>query len=405
MKTLLIIGGGVEQAPAYEIAKNRGLIVVATDADVNAPALKLADHVILASTRDADETVKKVLQFSKKHKIDGVMTIANDVPYTVARVADELHLPSISVKAATLFSDKLLMKEAFVKNGVACPWFCDIENIEQFEEIVQDRLKQKYVLKPVDGRGARGVLVIDENVDLPWAFNESMHYGESGRLILEKFVEGVQLSTESFLFDGVCYTPSISERNYLRFDQFKPNIIEDGGTIPAKLSIDLLKKIDDLILHGAKALGVNHGLIKGDIVINRDGEPEIIELAARISGGWFASHQILSASGVNLVDIVISYALGENIDHADLLPKYNKGNAIRYWFPEPGIIKSITGESELKKIPGLLKYGFFRKKGDVQPDIKMHSDRFGYVIVEGKDRCEAISRVENAISCLTIEVE
>ena len=91
--------------------------------------------------------------------------------------------------------------------------------------------------------------------------------------------------------------------------------------------------------------------------------------------------------------------------HTDLLPKYNKGNAIRYWFPESGVIKSITGEAELKKIPGLLKYGFFRKKGDAQPDIKMHSDRFGYVIVEGKDRCEAISRVENAISSITIEVE
>ncbi len=405
MKTLLIIGGGAEQVPAYEIAKNRGLTVVGTDMDITAPALQLADHIILASTRDADETVKKVLQFSKSHKIDGVMTIANDVPYTVARVANKLHLPSISVKSAALFSDKLSMKEAFVRNGIASPWFCNIENIEQFEEIIQDRLKQEYVLKPADGRGARGVLVIDENVDLPWAFNESTHYGKSGRLILEKFVEGVQLSTESFLLDGICYTPAISERNYVRLDQFKPNIIEDGGTIPAKLSTDLRQKIDNLILHGAKALGVNHGLIKGDIVINKDGEPEIIELAARISGGWFASHQILSASGVNLVDIVISYALGEKIHRTNLFPKYNKANAIRYWFPESGIIKSITGEPELKRIPGLLKYGFFRKKGDVQPEVKMHSDRFGYVIVEGKDRCEAISRVENAISCVTIEVE
>jgi biotin carboxylase len=405
MKILLIIGGGAEQLPAYEVAKKRGLTIVATDVDASAPALHLADYVLLASTRDADETVEKVLQFSESYKIDGVMTIANDVPYTVARVAKELNLPSISVESAVLFTNKLLMKDAFIKSDVACPWFSGVESVEEFVEAVHDRAEQTYVLKPIDGRGARGVLIIDGDSDLSWAFNESKSWGESGQLILEKFVDGVQLSTESFVQDGVCYTPAISERNYSTADQFKPNIIEDGGTIPANISDDLHVEINDLILRGAKALGVSHGLIKGDLVIDESGKPQIIELAARISGGWFASHQIPSASGVNLIDIVISYALGEEVDPADLLPKFNKGNAIRYWFPNSGVIKSITGESNLNKIPGLLKYGFSRKEGDFQPEIKMHPDRLGYVIVEGVDRAEAIARVEKAISCINVEVE
>ena len=405
MKTLLIIGGGAEQVPAYEAAKKRGLTIVGTDMDAAAPALHLADHVLLASTRDADETVEKILQFSKNYKIDGVMTIANDVPYTVARVANVLNLPSISVESSLLFTNKLLMKDALFKSGVACPWFTGVESIEQFVDAVHDRAKQKYVLKPTDGRGARGVLIIDGDIDLSWAFNESKSWGESGQLILEKFVDGMQLSTESFLLDGVCYTPAISARNYARTDQFKPNIIEDGGTIPADISDDLYVDINDLILRGAKALGITHGLVKGDLVIDKNGKPQIIELAARISGGWFASHQIPSASGVNFIDIVISYALGEKIDPSDLLPKYNKGNAIRYWFPKSGVIKNITGEAELKKVPGLLKYGFFRKEGDFQPEIKMHPDRFGYVIVEGADHTEAIVRVEKAISCINVEVE
>ena len=90
MKTLLIIGGGIEQVPAYKAAKKRGLTVVGTDRDADAPGLKLADHVIQASTRDVNKTVEKVERSSKTHKIDGVMTIANDVPYTVACVAKML---------------------------------------------------------------------------------------------------------------------------------------------------------------------------------------------------------------------------------------------------------------------------------------------------------------------------
>lgn len=36
--------------------------------------------------------------------------------------------------------------------------------------------------------------------------------------------------------------------------------------------------------------------------------------------------------------------------------------AIRYWFPEPGKIKEIIGENNLKKIKGLIAYGFFKNK-------------------------------------------
>ena len=43
----------------------------------------------------------------------------------------------------------------------------------------------------------------------------------------------MQLSTESFILNNKCFTPAIAERNYSRLDQFKPYIIEDGGTIPA----------------------------------------------------------------------------------------------------------------------------------------------------------------------------
>jgi biotin carboxylase len=55
-------------------------------------------------------------------------------------------------------------------------------------------------------------------------------------------------------------------------------------------------------------------------------------------------------------------------------------------------------------MPGFLSYGFFRKQGDRQPEIRMHPDRFGYVIVTGVDRDEVLARVERALSCVQIEV-
>lgn len=404
-KTLLIIGAGAEQVPAYEIAKKRNLRIVGSDIDKDAPGLKLADFSLIASTRDPAETLHQVKKFSKFHKIDGVMTIANDVPLTVATVADYLGLKSIGLQAAKNASDKYLMKKCFQENNIACPKFKKINSLNELIEFMKNAdTNKQYVLKPIDGRGARGVLLINKDFDLGLAFKESISQGSKDFLIIEEFIDGKQFSSESFLINGNCYTASLGERNYKNIYKYSPYIIEDGGDINNNQDSSLLKKINTLIHNGARAIGINEGIIKGDIVLDQNGNPQIIELAARLSGGWFASHQIPAATNIDLISEVISYSLNEKIKVKNLIPSIKKSTSIRYWYPKEGKIKEIKGIKKLESMPGLIKYGFFKKIGDIQREVKMHSDRFGYVIVEGKDSIECLKRVNKALSLIEIEV-
>ncbi len=402
-KTLMIIGAGAEQVPAYELAKARGFKVIGTDLNPDAPGLKIADYGLYVSTKDAQSTANAAEQFNKLQKIDGVMTIANDVPFTVALVAQRLALNSISLDAAICASDKLVMKRKFLKHGVECPWFSEISSLGELEQVVRDTPRQSYVLKPVDGSGARGVILIDESTDLEWAFNESTSWGRSGSLIIERFVEGLQLSTESFILNGKCFTPGISERNYSRLNDFRPYIIEDGGTIPAQIEPSLRDKLTSYF-EGASAMGIYRGLVKGDIVIDKNGQPMIIELAARLSGGWFSTHQIPATTGVNLVNAVMSESLGIPVVESELEETRSRATAIRYFFPPEGEIIAIDGLDQLKNSPGVLKYGLFRDVGDFQPKVLMHPDRFGYVLVEASSREEAVTLVDRAMSKLKIQV-
>ena len=405
-KKLVIIGAGAEQAYAYELAKNNGHFVIATDTDPDAPCLKYADKFLKASTRDAKETLEVIKSYCEESGvIDGVMTIANDVPYTVAFVSNYFNLNGHSVESAKLAHDKFLMKEAFRQSDVPCPEFWSISNFQELEILIESKNLRDFIIKPIDGRGARGVLLLDNQDDLSWAFEESLSWSDSKQLIVERFISGMQISTESYLFKGKAYTPAMSERNYSKLKEFSPYIIEDGGTIPAPISPDAEAKINTLIERGSKAMGVTEGIVKGDIVISEDGEPQIIELALRLSGGWFASNQIIAASGIDLVDIVMKQALNFEITEEMLSPKIKKSTSIRYWFPRPGRIKKIIGEEKIKNQPDCLKYGFFRNEGDIQPPVKMHPDRFGYVIFEGKNRSDSIMKAEEAISNLIIEVE
>ena len=361
---------------------------------------------MLASTRDATETLNAIISYCKHNgKIDGVMTIANDVPHTVACVADYFSLPGHSINSAILSSNKFLMKEAFKKNNIPCPDFWKVSSLSELEDLVSNENLIRFVIKPVDGCGARGVLLLKHSDDLKWAFDESLSWSNDFVLIVERFIPGMQISSESYLVKGKAYTPALAERNYSRLEEFTPYIVEDGGTIPAPIDDNLSVKIDRLIERGAKAIGVTEGIVKGDLVIDDNGEPQIIELALRLSGGWFASDQIIAASGVDLTDVVIKQSLNLEITKSMLTPKFNRSTSVRYWFPSPGKIISIKGEDKIKNLPGLLKYGFFRKAGDEQPIVKMHSDRFGYIIVEGMDRTESMSRVKKALDLLIIEVE
>ena len=405
-KKIVIIGAGAEQVYAYQLARKKGHYVIATDSNPKAPAIKFSDFFIMASTRDAKQTLEAIKNYCNENgKIDGIMTIANDVPYTVAFVADYFNLKGHSVESAILAHDKFLMKEAFKRHGVLSPNFWKVSNLDELKELIAREKIEIFVIKPVDGRGARGVLMVNKTDNLEWAFNESLSWSDEKVLIVERFISGMQISSESYILDGVAYTPALSERNYSRLEEFAPYIIEDGGTIPAHIDDSLVKKINKLIECGAKAMGVLDGIVKGDIVIDNNGNPQIIELALRLSGGWFASDQIIAASGVDLTDVVIKQSLNIEITKSMLTPKFNRSTSVRYWFPRPGKIISIKGEEKIKNLPGLLKYGFFRKAGDEQPIVKMHSDRFGYVIVEGMDRIESMSRVKKALDLLIIEVE
>ena len=136
-KTILFIGGGKEAIPGVKCAKKIGYTTIISDKSQKAPAKEYADYFIKASTYDCKETIKKALTFNKKiKKIDGVMSLSADVPFTVASVAKKLKLRSIPLRAAKIFSNKYLMKKKFEEIGVLIPKFHLIRNIKDLKNKV-----------------------------------------------------------------------------------------------------------------------------------------------------------------------------------------------------------------------------------------------------------------------------
>lgn len=406
-KNILIIGAGVEQIPGIIRLKEIGFNVFSTDININAPAFKYCKDHKIASTMNISETIIKAKELDLKYKLDGVMTFAADVPLTVVKTAQALSLWSISENTAKISSCKILMKNVLKKNSIPVP---DYKEIKKFEEIFDfiDDSQNSYIIKPSDSRGARGVIRLNkkDNIDIiENKYRESLTHSLSKRLLLEKWIEGPQLSTESIFINNKIYTLGFSDRNYDLLNIFYPFVIENGGQSPSNLYINNKKKIDSLLSETAKAIGLETGVIKGDIVWDIvDKKFKIIEFAVRLSGGYFSTDQIPLLTGCEPVCLIAKISTMEKIEPTELQPNINGGVAIRYFFPKQGKIKKII---KTKKIttPNLIKLVLFVKEGDIIYKTDCHPKRAGFVITLGENKEEAVFEAEEIINNFNFIIE
>jgi len=199
------------------------------------------------------------------------------------------------------------------------------------------------------------------------------------------------------VLDGVAHTPGFADRNYEYLERYAPHIIENGGQLPSHLSDSTQQAVRDLVQQAARSMGIQNGVVKGDIVVT-DSKPYVIELAARLSGGYFCTHEIPLNTGVNLVGAAIRQALGERINPLELVPKRNRPVAQRYFFPTPGVVQSIVGVDVFANNPEIAYLEIRVKTGESIGKIDSHPARAGVVITTGDTRDRAVALAENVVS-------
>jgi biotin carboxylase len=257
------------------------------------------------------------------------------------------------------------------------------------------------VLKPIDGRGARGVLRLTEGTDLAWAFSHAASQSRRGAVMLEEYLAGPQISTEGLLVDGVGTTCGFIDRNYEHLDTFAPYIVENGGEQPSALALPAQRRISAVAMDAGRAIGIVSGSVKGDMVWTDRG-PYVIEIAARLSGGWMSTDQIPLGAGVDLLGCAIRLALGEDVPAEDIRPRWHRGVAIRYFFPPAGRVVSIEGAEAFARVPWVHRLGFFVAPGEVVHATTDHTKRAGFVITTGATREEAVDRAQSVVERIRI---
>lgn len=397
MKKLMILGASVWQLPAIHKAKDMGLDVIVVDMNPSAVGFKVPGVKIeVISTIDID----KVVECAKKHRIDGIITVASDMPVrSIAAVSEELGVIGITKDTAYKATNKAAMRRCLKEKGVPIPEFYSVDTFDDYYAAIKN-FSGKFIVKPADNAGSRGVTLIEDKSDakrIEQSFSYSKEASRCGTVMVEEYMEGPELSVEILSYQGVCHVIQITDK----LTTGSPHFVEMGHNEPSILPQLTKNTIEKVAKNAVEAVGIKNGPSHTEVIVTKSG-PKIVELGARLGGDFITTNLVPLSTGVDMVECLIHIALGEK---PDMSQKWNKGSAIRYMKTGIGRISSFTGVEEAKKISGVKEVGIIHGVGDWAVEVKNSVERVGFVIAQMDTPQEAIKVCEKALAAITVTVE
>jgi biotin carboxylase len=400
-KTVLIVGAGRYQRAVIRRAKELGLRVVAVDRNPDAPGLAEADIGCVVDFSDAEAVIAAVRDLG----IDGVTTVQAEraVP-VIARVADALGVPGIGAETARAMTHKASMRGLLAAAGVPQPRFVPVREEADVPQAAEE-VGFPAVLKPVDASGQFGVFQVDSVDEVLARLPETLAVSPAGSAILEELVVGTEMNGIVVVRDGEVLSVTLCDRLHPPGESFGVSWIH---LYPPTVDGAALEEAGRVAVAAVRALGLETGVAFPQLIATGDGRTVLVECAARIGG--LMAELLQHALGIDLLEIQLRIALGEEIPAELVRERYRRPTAVRFLTAEPGVLPvgRVTRVGPLEPVlasPGVVEASVYSVEGEVIRPVMVISDRRGYVIAVGETREEALARADAAASLVEIDVE
>ena len=360
----LVIAGGVPQIELLKQLREREINTVLADGSENAVARPFADAFYRTDIFDIDAVTK----IAAGEKVDFVITVcADQVLLVVSKVAETLGLPwYIDYQTAKNVSDQILMKRIFRESGVPTTDYVEMDRLDM-EAI--SRLRYPLVVKPTDAYSSRGVRKAENEQDLRRFYEEAAQISRSGRVIVEEYFEGDEISVDAFVLNGRAKVLTVTNSEKIRSDD---RFVIFRGRYPVKASDALLARIEEI----AQRIADGFGLVNSPLLIqllNNGDDISVLEFCARTGGNmkWLL---IKHSCGVDVIKATIDITLGIEPD----LTVRDTGNRVvvnDFIYCHPGIFDHFEGFDEMVREGTINEFYPVRIKGTKMTGVTSSSDR------------------------------
>ena len=388
-RRLLVLGAGPAQLGLLEAARALDLYVIAVDRDPSAPGFEYADRRAVVSIDDEPA----VERLATAENVDALIAPGIDAPLaTAARIARRLALPHpLTPESAVLAASKVRQRDRFAEEDVPQPqaWVCG--NLGEAATAAEE-LEYPVVVKPPDRQGQRGISLAHDKPSLALAVDAAVEASRSGACLVEELLDGPEVTVNAFSVGGRFFPLTVTDRERADPPAFGVALAHVWPSILDPVSVGGAVEV---AARAAAALDITDGPTYTQLVIAEDG-PRVVELAARLGGGHDAE-LCTAALGIDLNELALAAALGEEIPLFALAPAEERGGAcVRFLVAPAGELQEVAGVEEAEAVDGVEWVRVYRGAGHRYGLLRGAADRAGAVLAVGGSRAEAVERATRA---------
>lgn len=308
MKELAIIGAGYMAKIVAEEARRKEIKTCCFSNDLNSVAKEAVDTFYPVSIFEKD----KIVEICREVGVEGVFATTELTIEIAAYVADKLGLISNPLDIMQRITNKVYVREKTTDvEGLSSPTFCLLHKGEAAPQI----RRFPVIVKPGQLGGKRGITVVNNDGELVAALAyawDAIGNREQPVIIEEYLSGGAEYSVEGLSYQGEHYIIQVTEK----ISSGPPHCVELGHMQPARLSVEMRRKVEEVVKRILLRLNVRNGASHTEIKVLQD-RIYLIEVNFRPGGDHIAYPLTELSTGYPYIGGAIDIAMG--CFHAPLL--------------------------------------------------------------------------------------
>lgn len=327
MKKILILGVAAVQYDAIKLLTENfeDVQIHAAAMKNDGPGANKADKFVEINILDIDS----IKEYVYDNSIDLVYSVGSDLSMPVsASISEQIGLPHfVSSTVAKICNNKDLMRNKLEAMDQGTVRYQSIEDLAEFNQDIVGEFPM--ILKPADSQGQRGVVKVQSFDDLKRNFSHTKSYSRSGKVILEKYIRGAEVSVNGYMVNGVLKFCAISDRE--TWPKYEGLIHKH--ILPADVNETVNKKIKNLLQEVCSIIEIKNGPVYAQMKIEDD-IPYIIEVTPRLDGChmWKLIKEVYE---LNLLKLTFNHLLYEDISELNNFKEKNIRMTLDFHCQEP----------------------------------------------------------------------
>ena len=394
-KRLLLIShhNSYRIAPYIRAAKNLGLEVTIASEGQHSLVSEVANGIHV-DFDNPDLTLDIIIKEDSNRPFTGILGSDDQTVELAALVAQTLKLPHNPPQAAQCSFRKDLARAQLALAGCPVPIHCLLDLTQPIQQQMTG-LPWPCVLKPLNMSASRGVIRVNNETEFlsacdrlrPIVATASGEF-EKDYLLIEDYIDGIEIAYEGFLHQGVLNTITIFDKpDPLVGPYFEETIY----VTPTGLDSELQQSIKTVIQKACDAYGLTTGAVHAECRIDNERKVWILEIASRTIGGDCA--RILDNGTFGVEELAISLAIDEPLEV--IIPEQARA-VMMIPIREKGLLRRVEGLLEANRVEHIDKIDIIIREGHELIPLPEGNQYLGYIFASAETSELATTAIREA---------